>query len=96
MRAVASVALDYPFPPHWRFSALNFQAQTQGPCIPVSALMGHFPSCLPELNHHHLTMNQHPQTLTCPTPAAEWKIQQTDEGSEPASYEEKALQFWLS
>ena len=40
-------------------------------------------------------MNQHPQTLTCPTPAAEWKIQQTDEGSEPASYEEKALQFWL-
>ena len=38
--------------------------------------MHHVSACLSELNHHHLTVNQHPQTLTCPTPAAEWKIQQ--------------------
>ena len=38
--AVPSLALAYPFPPHWPLSALNFQAQPQVPCIPVAALMG--------------------------------------------------------
>ena len=31
--AIPSLALAYPFPPHWPFSALNFQAQPQVPCI---------------------------------------------------------------
>lgn len=35
-------------------------------------------------------MNQHPQPLTCPTPAAKQKIQQTHEAWEPASYDELA------
>ena len=64
--AVPSLALAYPFPPHWPFSALNFQAQPQVPCIPVSALMGHFSACLPELNRHHLTVKQHPQLSPVP------------------------------
>ena len=80
--AVPSLALAYPFPPHWPFSALNFQAQPQVPCTQyllwwASSLL----LCMTSM----ITTSQ-----WIGTPTAKYKIQQTDEGWAPACYDKLA------